>query len=192
MNKENSITGDAGLIKLFRDKGDKEAVGELFRRHSSMAVSVAMKYLKSLSSSEDIVMQVFLKLFDLLKQHEIREFRPWLCQVVRNECLMELRKNKEAPGRSDEDEKRLERIMESREMDHPELKVDLEEKLEKMEELLNTLDDSQRICIELFYLQKKSYREIESITGFSFLQVKSFIQNGKRNLQIRMKKEYDG
>jgi RNA polymerase sigma-70 factor (ECF subfamily) len=62
-----------------------------------------------------------------------------------------------------------------------------------MEHALQELNKEQQQCVTLFYLQKKSYSQISEITGFSLLQVKSYIQNGKRNLKIliekKMKKE---
>jgi RNA polymerase sigma-70 factor (ECF subfamily) len=57
------------------------------------------------------------------------------------------------------------------------------------EEALHELNDEQRICVSLFYLEKKSYRQVCEQTGYSLLQVKSFIQNGKRNLKTLVEKK---
>jgi RNA polymerase sigma factor (sigma-70 family) len=56
--------------------------------------------------------------------------------------------------------------------------------LSNLNEALKSLAEKQRICVELFYLQEKSYNEVAEITGFTMNEVKSFIQNGKRNLKI--------
>ena len=61
--------------------------------------------------------------------------------------------------------------------------------LETMEISLKELNPEQQQCVTLFYLEKKSYREISDITGFSSLQVKSYIQNGKRNLRLLIEKK---
>lgn len=69
-------------------------------------------------------------------------------------------------------------------------KHDLHEKdslLQKMQAALQQLNPDQRQCVNLFYLQKKSYAEVAEITGFTMLQVKSHIQNGKRKLKLLMK-----
>ena len=58
-----------------------------------------------------------------------------------------------------------------------------------MDEAMKELNPEQKQCVTLFYLQKKSYQEINEITGFSMLQVKSYIQNGKRNLKILIEKK---
>lgn len=55
-----------------------------------------------------------------------------------------------------------------------------------MEDAILELNPDQKYCIELFYLEKKTYNEIMDITGYNFMQVKSFIQNGKRNLKIKL------
>jgi RNA polymerase sigma-70 factor (ECF subfamily) len=64
-----------------------------------------------------------------------------------------------------------------------------DEALEMMEASLKELNDEQRTCVTLFYLQKKSYNEIADITGYTTMQVKSYIQNGKRNLKIIIEKK---
>ncbi|HAN39360.1 MAG TPA: hypothetical protein DCQ29_10705, partial [Chitinophagaceae bacterium] len=61
--------------------------------------------------------------------------------------------------------------------------------LQLLAQALNTLNEAQKICITLFYLQKQSYQQITDSTGFSLLQVKSYIQNGKRNLKIWIEKQ---
>ena len=71
--------------------------------------------------------------------------------------------------------------------DETEEKISLVEKdvlLNKMMNAINELNAEQKECVSLFYLQKKSYAEIAAITGFSMMQVKSHIQNGKRNLRL--------
>ncbi|HKZ68006.1 MAG TPA: sigma factor-like helix-turn-helix DNA-binding protein, partial [Chitinophagaceae bacterium] len=57
------------------------------------------------------------------------------------------------------------------------------------ETALKELNPEQQQCVTLFYLQKKSYQEISDATGFTMLQVKSYIQNGKRNLKLLIEKK---
>ena len=63
-----------------------------------------------------------------------------------------------------------------------------ERDLDNMNEALNLLNEEQKICIQLFFLEKKSYQEVAEITNFSTGQVKSYIQNGKRNLRINLER----
>jgi RNA polymerase sigma-70 factor (ECF subfamily) len=57
-----------------------------------------------------------------------------------------------------------------------------------LEKCIETLGDEQKQCVKLFYLQEKCYKEITESTGFDMNKVKSYIQNGKRNLKICMEK----
>ena len=61
---------------------------------------------------------------------------------------------------------------------------DLEESLVKLESCIKKLKADQKICIEQFYLEKRCYQEIVEKTNIELKKVKSFIQNGKRNLKI--------
>ena len=58
-----------------------------------------------------------------------------------------------------------------------------------LEESIQELNQEQKICVEQFYLQKKSYQQIAETTGFNLMQVKSYIQNGKRNLKIILERK---
>lgn len=181
---------DSELINLFTQKGDKEALGILFNRYSVMAVSVANKYFKDRDKAADICMQVFEKLMSLLHKHQVDNFKSWLYRVVQNECLMELRKKQDKVAGTAEEEKKFGQIMESGNSWHPEEGMEKEAMIQSLESAIEMLEPRQKKCIELFYLKEKSYAEIARETGYEMMQVKSFIQNGKRNLQIKMGKIY--
>jgi RNA polymerase sigma-70 factor (ECF subfamily) len=65
----------------------------------------------------------------------------------------------------------------------------MEEQSSHLKAALNELSQEQKSCVQMFYLEKLSYHDIETRTGFSFSQVKSHIQNGKRNLRIILEKK---
>jgi len=179
---------DQELVVLYRAERNRDVLGVLFLRHSGMALSTAMKYLGKREEAADMVMQVFEKVLHDLPRHEVQDFRPWLYRVVKNACLMDLRKNRETPARSEQEEKYQRMVMENREEVHPSEKMETETQLLKMEQAMARLSQEQCICIRLFYLEQKSYAEVAAHTGFPLIKVKSYIQNGKRNLQISMKK----
>jgi RNA polymerase sigma-70 factor (ECF subfamily) len=141
-----------------------------------------MKYLEDEETAKDAVMQIFENLFSGLMKHEIRSFKPWLHTVVKNHCLYKLRSQRHLRQAEDGLKKDLEHDMESGYVMH--LEDDGEHQLKDLEDAILMLSREQRLCIELFYLKKKPYREIVEITGNTFEQVKSHIQNGKRNLKI--------
>lgn len=176
---------DDELVKHYRTSGDKMAVGELFKRHSLMCFTVCNKYLRNEELAEDAAMNIFEKLFEDLKKHEVQNFRSWLHSVCRNYCLMQLRKQEMKISKNmvylDDDTT----FMELQNFLHQETsEEDKEQKLRMLENAIKELKDKQRECIELFYLQQKSYDEISQLTGYTNNDVKSSIQNGKRNLKI--------
>lgn len=177
---------DNELVSAFQESKDKLFVGELFVRHTSMTFNVCMKYLKDEEESKDAVMQIFEKLLLELPRHSVENFRSWLYSVAKNYCLMQLRKAKVLLV-DPEKVSSPEYIMENGIEQHP--KLEQEVQLQKMEDGMKELEEGQRTCVELFFLQEKCYQEISHITGYSMLQVKSYIQNGKRNLRNYMLKK---
>lgn len=177
---------DIELISLYKQSKDKQIVGELYTRHTRFVFSVCMKYLKNQTNSEDAVMQIFEKLFDSLLNHDIDNFKPWLYSVSKNYCFQLLRSHSFTKEFTVENEHFSDIRMENDDGMHLEEKIALEEKMVQFEHQLEGLSQEQRICIELFYLKKKCYKEISEETGFDLTKVKSYIQNGKRNLQLRV------
>ena len=164
-----------------------QVLGLLFKRYTHLVFGVCLKYLKDEDESKDAVMQVFEKLVTDLKKYPVENFKSWLHTVAKNHCLMQLRSQKgrhfqSFPG----DEEGLE-IVESYTALHPG-NEGKEEKLVLMEKAIQALNDEQRTCVQLFFLEEMSYQEVSLKTGYSLLQVKSYIQNGKRNLRIFMEK----
>ena len=104
--------------------------------------------------------------------------------VAKNHCLMKLRNKNNIPVEIND------RVLSA--PDDSESNRNLLQKettLTKMEQALQQLNAEQQQCVILFYLEKKSYQEITEQTGYSLLQVKSHIQNGKRNLKIMLERQ---
>ena len=174
---------DNELIQRYKNSGDPGILGELYSRYMTLVYGVCLKYLKDREESKDAVMQVFERLVTLLKEHDVVHFKSWLYVTSRNHCLMQLRarKGKNFEPISD-------RLMEIDPAVHQEDGPDLESDLGKLEECIGQLVEEQKRCVTLFYLQQKCYKEIVEMTGFEDKKVKSYIQNGKRNLKICMEK----
>jgi RNA polymerase sigma factor (sigma-70 family) len=183
---------DTELVARFRETGDNLCIGELFSRYRHLVFGVCMKYLADEDESQDVQMQVFEKLLKDLQRHEIEQFKGWLYAVTRNECLMYLRSLKSKKAHHKELEKDLAGLMENESSLHPDGVTETEKQLRHMESNLDSLNPQQKRCLELFYLEQKCYKEVADITGFSVNEVKSYIQNGKRNLKIAMNKGQHG
>jgi RNA polymerase sigma-70 factor (ECF subfamily) len=142
---------------------------------------VCLKYLKNRDEAQDAVMQVHEKLIQTLLEHRIANFKSWLYATARNHCLMQLRSQK---GRSTQELSPF--IMENEVEQHLEEETGLEHSMAALEKCIEKLVGDQQWCIRLFYLNEKCYKEVAEETGFDLNRVKSYIQNGKRNLKICM------
>jgi RNA polymerase sigma factor (sigma-70 family) len=181
LNPQNyNDADDNELLQNFYRDHDNEWLGILLPRYTLLLLGVCMKYLKNEQDAKDCVQQIFLKVINELHKYKVEYFKSWIYMIAKNHCLMKLRDKGKVTG--------LDEKMIGLQDDTDQLNL-LEEKdilLNKMMEAMNKLNPEQQQCIQLFYLQKKSYTEIAAITGFTMLQVKSFIQNGKRNLKLMM------
>lgn len=168
---------DTELLWQFKQSSDNAWLGILLQRYTLLLLGVCMKYLKDEQAAKDAVQQVFLKAITELEKYEVAYFKSWLYMIARNHCLMQLRdRNIHLPV---EEQKSL--IYEETDK---QLHTFKDTSLRTMESCLEELNEAQRTSVTLFYLQQKSYQEVSDITGYSLLQVKSHIQNGKRNLRL--------
>jgi RNA polymerase sigma factor (sigma-70 family) len=177
---------DNELISGYKKTGDNNYVGILFQRYSHLIFGVCMKYLKDPDESQDASMQIFEKLLNDLHKHEIVTFKAWLHTVCKNFCLMQLRSGASKLRHQKEIYNDLSTLMENGENMHLSPEITKEVQLTYMEECIQGLNKEQRLCVELFYLQEKSYNEVAEMTKLTTNNVKSYIQNGKRNLKICM------
>jgi len=190
INKKNyQGSEDQDLISAFRNKGDKNALGVLFDRYAHLVFGVCMKYLKNDDDAKDATMAIYEKLMEDLKRFEVQRFNNWIHSVARNYCLMQMRSRKAMLHVDDETGSGWDGIVESHQPSHHTQAGDKESELVLMEEAISHLNEEQRICIELFYMKNYCYQDVAEISGFTLLEVKSYIQNGKRNIKIYMMKK---
>ncbi|MCW3105327.1 MAG: polymerase sigma factor, sigma-70 family [Bacteroidetes bacterium] len=171
---------DNELIAEYKRSNDKQLVGELYKRYAHLVLGMCIHYFKDKDTAKDLVLRIFEKLFDELKKREVENFRAWLTFVVRNFCISEIRKLQTQQSREWEYGKDLDSELASPE----EQKEEIEEKIGQLENAMKELNPFQKKCIELFYYKNMSYAQIVEITGYSINEVKSYIQNGKRNLKL--------
>lgn len=182
-NSKYKNYSDNDLINKFLETADNEFVGELYHRYGHLVLGLCIKYLKNKDEAQDLVIQIFTDLLKDLKKHKIQYFKSWLYVYSKNFCLMELRKRQRELKKELELQENVHLIMD---FSNPEHLKEKEQQIVIMEQALEQLSQEQKQCIDLFYLKNKSYNEIIEITGYSNNEVKSHIQNGKRNLKIKM------
>lgn len=168
---------DEELVARIRD-GHRASLGFLWDRYAHLLLGTAMKYLKDHEQARDAVVDVFERLPRTLSEHDVKLFRPWIHAVMRNHCLQLLRKAKPDVH----DERTLANITEE-EGDDRSLR---EASLEQLEEAIDRLNEQQRTCVRLFYLERKCYQQVQELTGHSYDQVRSHLQNGRRNLKLML------
>jgi RNA polymerase sigma factor (sigma-70 family) len=180
-SSETSELSDPEIVSLYKTTGDKKLIGILFNRHAHLVYGICYGYLKDNEQCKDAVLSLFEKLFDDLYKYDISNFSSWMHSVARNYCFAVLKKEKNKIS--------IEEIYDVKEeKEDPEIRMSTEKNLKNLNGALQTINEEQKKCIALFYLDNKSYVEISENTGFSLNQVKSFIQNGKRNLKIYLEK----
>jgi RNA polymerase sigma-70 factor, ECF subfamily len=173
---------DTELVDLYREKQDLELLGVLYKRYMYLVYGLCMKYLKNRDDSQDAVMQIFETLIHDVPRFEIRNFKSWLYGVSRNHCLMKLRKDHADRNRYEKISAEI--FMETTSVLHPIEETDNQQIQERLKECMEHLKAEQRRCVELFYYQQRCYKEIALELTLDENKVKSFIQNGKRNLKI--------
>ena len=186
--KKKNTPSDEELVMNYFNTGNKQLVGDLFEKHVKTVFGVCLFYFRDKDQAKDAVMQIFEKLMFDLQKTQVKNFKAWLSFVVRNYCISEIRKGKgkhfvpetyldfEMAPTSLEEEEKLEQVNDERMLDY-------------MKEVLPELKENKRRCLELFYLKNFSYQQISEQLQFSINEVKSYIQNGKRNLKLRIEEK---
>jgi RNA polymerase sigma factor (sigma-70 family) len=173
---------DQELIAAYKSSSNQQYISSLYQRYMDLVFGICLKYFKDPEKSKDAVMDIYMELAAKLKLHEVENFKGWLHVLARNHCLMQLRSPKNLKTAEFNTE-----IMQSGEIMHLENEVlEKEENFKKLEQCIEQLPDEQLQSIRLFFLEKKCYNEIAELTGFEWNKVRSYIQNGKRNLKICM------
>ena len=179
--KEKNQSTDAELVNLYRAAGDLNILSTLYQRYMDLIYGICLKYLKDPEASKDAVINIYEELVTKLKQHEVSNFKSWLYTLSRNHCLMQLRKEKGHATVEIPDQ-----FMQTEEMLHLNSVIQREDQLNSMEKCLEQLQAEQKTCVTLFYLQGKCYTDITEQTGIEWNKVRSYIQNGRRNLKLCM------
>jgi RNA polymerase sigma factor (sigma-70 family) len=178
LQAKNKGQSDQALVESYKKSGDTWYAGELFQRYTPLISALAWKYLKDPTEAEDALMEVFEIIVKDLKQYDVNNFKTWVYSVTKHHCLKKVRRMQHYTVDA---EKALKYAADDHDpMSDP---YQLDMKIDRLKDAIQNLAKEQRQCIELFYLEEKSYKEVASLTGYSLNEVKSYLQNGKRNLK---------
>ena len=193
-----AVLSEQEVLARYRQSGDVGALGLLYERHLPEVFAVCRRYLAPPDEdAQDAAMQLFEQLVSKLRSHAPDNFSAWLYATARNFCLMELRARQRGtasggplvlyPEAIDVENAAVQHLPQATaeaEADHQH-----EADLQALELALSQLPPEQRRCLELFYLEEKSYQEIVAATGLALNLVKSHLQNGRRMLKRSVSKE---
>jgi RNA polymerase sigma factor (sigma-70 family) len=175
---------DKELLLKFNNDGNNQWLGILLKRYTLLLLGVCMKYLKDEEEAKDAVQQIFLKVITELPKYQVDFFKSWLYMIAKNLCLMRIRdRHGKIPVELTDQFAAYEELNARTEL------LEKDKTLSLVEEGLQELNDEQKVCVTLFYFNQKSYQQITDMTGYNLLQVKSYIQNGKRNLKLIVEKK---
>ena len=178
-----SAESDQELVQQYKAGGNMNTLGELYNRYMELVYGVCLKYVKEPEEAKDCVISIFEELITKVKKYDIDNFKGWLYQLTKNHCLMKIRGNKKNPVHVDAD------FMHLSENNHLDTVMEKEQHLNNMELCIEQLPDEQKKSIQLFYVEEKCYKDISEITNTDINKIRSFIQNGRRNLKICMEKQ---
>lgn len=174
---------DEDLVRNYQASGNQSELAILYTRYTDLVFGVCLKYMKNRETAKDAVMNIYQELVVKLQAHAVHNFKSWLYSLVKNHCLMQLRKEKktrvvefQAELIQQEDYSRLDDILEK------------EKEYQKLHRCIAGLNEEQKRVIDLFYLEGKCYNEIVGQTGLDWNKVRSLVQNGRRNLKLCMDK----
>ncbi len=188
-NRNRKSQTDTELLDIYLKEYNQEILGELYSRYIHLVYGVCIKYFKDRERAKDAVIELYEKILVEIGKHTITNFKSWLYVVTKNYCLMELRKRKSGEILLTSSDEELAGFMENEPELHP-IDKDRDEQLEQaLTDCIAKLKAEQQKCIQLFYYENKCYREIASQLEIEEKKVKSFIQNGKRNLKICLETE---
>lgn len=183
---KNILSGktDKELVAEFSSTLDIQFAGELYNRYADLIYGVCLKYLKHPENAQDSAVAVFEELVTKIPKHTIENFKGWLYMLTKNHCLMRIRSGKKAHTVNIDAE-----LMQSEDPTHLDGVLEKEENLVQLEYCMGELAIEQRQAVALFYIEGKCYNEISALTGIEWNKVRSYIQNGRRNLKLCIEKQ---
>lgn len=140
---------DKELLNKFYSDGNNRWLGILLQRYTMLLLGVCMKYLKDEEEAKDAVQQIFLKAITELPKYKVDYFKSWLYMIAKNLCLMKIRDRQGHTAVELTDNLGTDIEV----SDKTEL-LEKDKTLSSIEEGIFELNEEQKLCITLFYLQK--------------------------------------
>ena len=177
--RKKSAYSETALLDAIQ-KGNGKALEILYNHYHHLVFGICLKYLKNKDDAKDVVTEICQKLASEIKRTKIRNFKSWFYVLVRNHCYHVLKENQRYKHISLDNVKNHTHFMEYPGFESPDYDPCDDKTLHKA---IEQLKPKQKECITMFYLEQQSYQDITEKTGYDLKQVKSHLQNGRRNLK---------
>lgn len=173
---------DIELLNLYHKSGKVDYLGILFKRYTKILLGVSLKYTSDIHDAEDVVQQVFIKFLEQTPPN-IQNVGGYLFFMTKNESLNFLKKSSNKYHYQP-----IGGEFEVKDENELELNILLEKEghAQLLQNAIDSLKEDQRNAINSFYFHKKSYEEVAQQFNWTVGEVKSHIQNAKRNLKIKL------
>lgn len=178
-NSELNNMEDNELLKEIK-LGNQDAFAVLVKRHTSKFYAVAFRMLGKRSDAEDIVQELFLKLWtkpEIWQEGRGAKFSTWFYRIITNRCIDHQRK------------KKPDQLLENYDIED---KSSIEEDLDKLarqkmlEQLLLELPERQRIAVNLCFYQGISNKEAAEIMEINLKALESLLMRAKKTLKAKV------
>lgn len=173
---------DAELVNRCLE-GDTDAYSELVQRYQGPVFATAYYYVGRYGAAEDVAQDAFLAAYRSLPRLRDRSrFGPWLKQVTCRTAANWLRRNGDRLSiETPLPYKRTISIEDARE--GPRGRSERRERLEQVQQAIDSLPERYRLPVVLRYLQESSYQEISEYTGETKEEVRGILQRAGRQLR---------
>jgi RNA polymerase sigma-70 factor (ECF subfamily) len=179
--KEVVKTDDAETkewLKMYLKTGNTKYWGFIFEKYKKQIYIRNLKMLTNNKEAEDVTSETFIKAFENSQNFDLKRlFFPWLSQIATNLCIDKIRRKKVIQFLPFEEQ------INTNDPDTSENEAERKELRSQIIKAINKLKSPQKRCFCFFYIHQKSYQEIVGLTGFSYNEVRSHIQNGKRKFK---------
>ncbi len=184
--KGPDTSSDEELLAQYQRSGEARYLGQLYERYMPMIYGVCLNILRDRHAAEDAVMGIYEELARKAQTHQVEAFRGWLYVMARNYCLMELRRHKRAPT----DYHAPENMAHHQAITPPEeFELNGSDERQRLQQCIQSLPEKQRLSIQYFYFEEKSYRDIAQLLVEEVGKIRSYIQNGRRNLRLCLERK---
>jgi RNA polymerase sigma factor (sigma-70 family) len=168
-------------VRSYRASGDTRHWGRIFEICKKPVFIRCLRLLRDEEEAKDLTGDTFVKTFEKIESYDAdKPFLPWICRIADNLCIDHIRRKSRIRFTQTDDWENMKAEDEAHEAERKDVPEG------RLQKAVDQLKKPQKICFSLFYVHEKSYDEIVRLTGFTYNEVRSHIQNGRRKFKLFM------